>query len=148
MKIDPYLYFNGNASDAIVFYEKAFETKAVVAKYSDTKTYDPSFVIPQGTENYVMHSNMKIGETMLMICDVPTAEMKCSFANGMQLMVSFDSVAKVEEVFDILKQGGEVVMEPQKTFWSDCFASLRDKFGICWLLSYENEEQRAASYGN
>jgi PhnB protein len=31
-------------------------------------------------------------------------------------------------------------MELQETFWSKCYGSLKDKFGIEWQLSYDNEE--------
>jgi PhnB protein len=62
-------------------------------------------------------------------------------------MVSLDSISEVEKIFNLLKDGGVVIMEPQKTFWSDCFASVRDKFGVNWLLSYENETQKTQVYG-
>jgi len=35
MKISPYVSFNGNCAEAVAFYEKAFNVKAEVMRYSD-----------------------------------------------------------------------------------------------------------------
>lgn len=144
MTINPYMYFNGNAADAIAFYEKVFGVKAVVAKYKDAPAYDASYAVQKGTENYVMHANMDIGGSVIMFCDTPE---KSSAGDLVQLMVSFDSIEQLKKSFEELKGGGTVTFEPQKTFWSDCFGSVKDKFGVDWLLSYENEAQRKQSYG-
>lgn len=141
MKINPYLYFNGNAAEAVAFYEKAFDGKAIVLKYKDVAQYDKSYEIASGTENYVMHANMNLGDSMIMFCDVPPA-VPYSFSNGVQLMVSLESEETVKKVFSALKDGGEVTMDLQKTFWSECFGSIKDKFGIHWLLSYEKHPQK------
>lgn len=144
MKINPYLYFSGNAAEAIAFYEKAFGGKAVVLKYKDAGAYDKSYATPEGMDDYVMHANMNLGSEMIMFCDTPE---KSSIGDLVQLMISFDGAGQVEKVFDMLKVGGTVTMEPQKTFWSECFGSVKDKFGVSWLLSYENEEQKNQSHG-
>jgi len=43
-------------------------------------------------------------------------------------------------VFAALKEGSKVSMELQETFWSKCFGSLTDKFGIIWNISIECPE--------
>ncbi len=144
MTINPYLYFNGEATEAVALYEKAFGRKAIVAKFKDAGKYDPSFVIPKGMDDCVMHANINIGGSAIMLCDTPE---KNSAGDRVQLMVSLESAEAVEKVFDALKEGGTVTEEPQKVFWSERFASVRDKFGVNWLLSYENEAQKAQSYG-
>jgi PhnB protein len=45
-----------------------------------------------------------------------------------------DAVAATA-AFNALKDGGEVCMELQETFWSKCFGSLTDKFGVNWNIS-------------
>lgn len=144
MKINPYLYFNGNAMEAIALYEKAFGSKAVVAKFKDVGLYDQSYIVPDGMEEYVMHANISLGDSVIMCCDTPE---KSSAGEIVQLMVSLAGTQQVKDVFDALSEGGMVTMEPQRTFWSECFASCQDRFGVNWLLSYENEEQLKQSYG-
>ncbi len=144
MKINPYLYFNGNASEAIALYEKAFGGKAIVAKFKDAPHFDKAYTVPAGTEEYVMHARLNLGGEAIMFCDTPQIS---SPGEQVQLMIMFDSIDLLQKAFGVLKEGGTVTMEPQKTFWSECFGSVKDKFGVCWLLSYENEAQKAQAYG-
>jgi len=144
MKISPYLYFNGNAAEAIALYERAFGGKAIVMRYRDVGSYDKSYTVPKGTEDYVMHANMNLGSEMIMCCDTPE---KTNAGDCVQLLVMLESTERVKAIFATLKEGGIVVMEPQKTFWSECFCSVKDKFGVCWLLSYENATQKSQTYG-
>ena len=133
MKISPYVAFNGNCADAIAFYEKAFNAKAEIMRYKDAPSdggYEPS----EGTENYVMHAQFDIyGETVMM-ADVPP-EHAVEVGDNITIMLEFDSIESAKSAFDALKEGGEISMELQETFWSKLFGSLTDKFGINWNIS-------------
>jgi PhnB protein len=144
MKINPYLYFNGEATDAIALYERAFGVKAIVAKFKEVGQYDPSFVIQKGTEDWVMHANLDLGDNAIMVCDTPEPNRT---GERVQLMVSLPSEDAVKTVFAVLKDGGTVISEPKKEFWADCFAAVKDKFSVNWLLSFETETQSAQRYG-
>jgi len=43
---------------------------------------------------------------------------------------SIDSVEKSKEVFKKLKEGGQVGMPLQETFWSPSYGQVTDKFGV------------------
>lgn len=134
MKITPYLNFNGNCAEAIALYEKAFGVTANVMKYSDAPPAEGYQAIP-GTENYVMHAcltNQK--DYTVFMADMPPS-MPTTFGNGVAISMELDSEDLVKSAFEILKEGGKVTMELQKTFWSPLFGSLEDKFGVSWLLS-------------
>ena len=45
----------------------------------------------------------------------------------------------VKEAFQKLQEGGEVLMDLQETFWSKCYGSLVDKFGVTWGLNCLSE---------
>jgi PhnB protein len=135
MKVIPYLQFNGSCAQAVAFYEKVFGVKAKFSYYKDAppcEGYQPV----AGTENLVMHAFFKLGDDTVMFCDMPP-QSPVRVGNNLAVSVSLDSVERVKSVFEALKDGGKVSMEPQETFWSKCFATLEDKFGICWLLSFE-----------
>ncbi|MDR0373910.1 MAG: VOC family protein [Nitrososphaerota archaeon] len=135
MKVIPYLQFNGNCAEATAFYEKVFGVKAEFVYYKDAPPsygYQPV----EGTENLVMHAQFKLGDDTVMFCDMPP-EAPVKIGNNIAVSVSLDNIDSVKSVFEALKAGGKVGMEPQETFWSKCFASLEDKFGIGWMLSFE-----------
>ena len=136
MKVSPYLAFNGNCAEALALYEKAFGVKAeTTMKYKDSPPSE-GYEAPAGTEDFIMHTQLGLGGDAIYLCDT-TPDNKCSFGPGMSVHVSLDSESAVKAAFDILKEGGEVGMEPVKTFWSQCFGTLEDRYGVSWMLSFE-----------
>jgi len=135
MKVCPYLHFNGNCAEAIAHYEKAFGVKAEIIRYKDAPASE-GYELSAGTEDFVMHAQFSIGNDMIFFCDMPP-ETVSGFGDGIAIHVSLDSVDSAKSVFNTLKEGGEVGMEPQETFWSKCFGSLKDKFGVSWMVSVE-----------
>lgn len=133
MKISPYVSFNGNCAEAVAFYEKVFNVKAEIMRYKDAPP-ENGYQTPAGTENLVMHAQFEIGGEMIMLCDTPP-ENAVSVGGNITIMAEFDSPHSAKSVFDALKEGGEVGMELQETFWSKCFGSLTDPFGISWHIS-------------
>lgn len=139
MRISPYVSFNGNCADAVAFYEKAFNVKADIMRYKDTPP-EKGYPIPVGTENLVMHAQFEIDGQIVMLCDMPP-ETPVKIGENIAIMAEFDSVDKAKAAFGALKDGGEVCMEIQETFWSKCFGSLTDKFGIYWNISIETSTE-------
>jgi PhnB protein len=60
--------------------------------------------------------------------------------NNITLEVVLDNIDELNSYFARLKDGGKVGMDLQETFWSKCYGSLTDKFGIGWKFSHESEE--------
>jgi PhnB protein len=133
MKITPYLNFNGNCVEAIEFYEKAFGVKAKIMRYSDVPPTE-GYTVPPETENFVMHACLtNRNDYTVFLADV-TPNMPTTFGNGMSISIELDNADIVKSTFDKLKEGGTVTMELQKTFWSEFFGSLVDKFGVSWMI--------------
>lgn len=133
MRISPYLSFNGNCAEAVAFYEKAFHVKAEIMRYKDAPPED-GYHLPEGTEDLVMHAQFEINGAMIMLCDLPP-QTPVKAGENIAIMAEFDSTDQAKAAFGALKEGGEVSMEIQETFWSKCFGSLTDKFGINWNIS-------------
>jgi len=126
MKISPYLQFNRNCTEAISFYEEAFETKAMIFKYEGGS---------------IVHAELDFGDGYIGLSDTPQSEEKSIFGNGgISISVSLTSVGKVKEVLEKLSAGGQVFGDPEVTEWCECFCTLEDKFGINWSLMCGVEE--------
>jgi len=133
MKISPYVSFNGNCADAVTFYEKAFNVKAEIMRYKEAPP-ENGYQTPEGTENLVMHAQFEIDGEIIMLCDMPP-ESPAKIGNNIAIMAEFDDVDSAKAAFDALKEGGNISMELQETFWSKCFGSLIDKFDINWNIA-------------
>ena len=130
MHVEPYLFFNGQAEQAIAFYREAIGAEVtLLMRYSDSP--DPAFC-PPGAEDKVMHANLQIGDTTVMLSDGD-----CSgnpVFSGISLSIGLDDPARAREMFDALADGGQVTMPLEKTFWSPAFGSLLDRFGVAWMI--------------
>lgn len=130
LELDIYLNFSGNCAEAFGFYELHLGGKLVFKTHH--QQIPPGF--PPEWKNPVLHAIIEIGNVKVRGADIPKAEpMRSAY-----LTLRFDSSQKAEEIYHILSQGGEVFMKMEKTFFSNRFAMLRDKFGISWMLLHEN----------
>ncbi len=81
----------------------------------------------------VVHANIRFGDMELAGADVaPPAYAR---PRGVYLLLGLESEARVRACFDALQEGGEVVLPPQATFWSPCYAIVVDRFGVPWKLN-------------
>jgi PhnB protein len=56
--------------------------------------------------------------------------------NNINPTISIESKEEVERIFNELKEGGEALMELQKTFFSELYGMIKDRFGIIWQILY------------
>ena len=131
MQVEPYLFFNGRCEEAIDFYRKALGAEVtVLMRYEECPNPEE---IPPGAENKVMHANVRIGETMLMVSD-GRCEGQPNF-QGFSLSISPADETEAKRLFTALSDGGEVQMPLEKTFWSPCFGMVADRFGVSWMIN-------------
>ena len=139
MTIDAYLVFNGNCREAAEFYAQAFETeKPQIMTFGESHS-DPSFQIPEEAKELVMHTRLTISGSNVMFSDTFPG-MPFVVGNNVTLSLVSDNLDEITSSFNRLKEGGKVGMELQETFWSKCYGSLTDKFGIEWQFNYGNGE--------
>jgi len=90
-----------------------------------------------------MHVSLPISkETMLMGSDVG-GEWTPHFSagNNFSISINTDSKNEADRLFNGLSAGGMVTMAMNKTFWGDYFGMFTDKFGINWMVSFNEARQ-------
>lgn len=135
--VHPYLRMNGNGKEAVAFYEQAFEAEVQsVQTYGDMPA-NPEFDLPEEAKNRVIHAQLKIGDTFLMISDTFPGQ---PYETGSQVDVAvlFNDVEKSKIVYENLKEDGEVIMPLQETAWSPSYGQVKDKYGVIWQISTES----------
>jgi PhnB protein len=133
MRVEPYLFFDGRCEEAIEFYRKVLGAEVtMLMRYKESPEPPPPGMVPPGSENKVMHSNLRIGETMVMASD-GNCQGKPSF-QGFSLSVTAPNEAEAERMFTALADGGQVQMPLAKTFFSPCFGMVADRFGVSWMI--------------
>lgn len=136
MKVVPYLYFNGNAKEAIVFYAEAFKGAEV-----QTMTYGDRPEMPESAENgdKILHSMITVGSEVFYISD-SLGERETTQGSNIQINLNCDSEDEINFIYEKLSQSGAVIAPLADTFWGARFGMLKDKFGVFWSLNYQKTE--------
>ena len=136
--VNIYLTFNGNCEEAFKFYQSVFGGEfPYIGRFKDMPAGEGPNLKP-GEENRIMHVSLPISkETILMGCDTG-GEWASGYLQGNNFSISIvaDSKEETEKLFKGLSSGGAVTMPLTKTFWTDLFGTLTDKFGINWMVSF------------
>ena len=130
MNLQPYLFFDGKCDEALDFYKKAVGAEAkMLMRFNQAP--DQSMISP-GSENKVMHAQVQIGDTTVLMSDG-----RCTGNTNFQgfaLTVTANTEGEADKVFNALADGGKVTMPMAKTFFSPRFGMLTDRFGVGWMV--------------
>jgi PhnB protein len=133
MKLDTYLFFDGNCEQAIKFYERCLGGKIeAMMRYEGSPAEQE---VPAEWRNRVMHACLMVGDRMLMASDCPPG--RFDRPQGFSVSLAVAEPAEAERAFNALAQDGKITMPLEKTFWSARFGMLVDKFGIPWMVNCE-----------
>lgn len=138
MQVQPYLFFEGRCEEAIELYKSALGAEVVqLMRYKDSpEPSDPEkcqdMNMPPGSEDKVMHSSFRIGDTVVMASDGMCSG-NPSF-QGISLSLTVPDVATAERFFAALGDGGQVQMPLTPTFFSPGFGMVADRFGVSWMI--------------
>ena len=134
-----YLNFNGNCEEAFNFYKSVFGGEfTYIGRFGDVPESD-DYKVPEGDKNKVMHVSLPTGASVLMGSD-NSEQYESSFVKGNNFSVSIDAESKEEadKLFSGLSAGGQVTMPLADTFWGAYFGMFTDKFGINWMVNYDD----------
>jgi PhnB protein len=128
----PYLNFDGNAAEAMKFYQKCTGGQLDIQTFGDVKMPGPP-----GSENRVVHARLTNGPAaVVMASDTMPGQ---PFTTGTNCWVNVDceTVEEIERLFKAFAEGGKVTMELADQFWGARFGMLTDKFGVQWMFNCE-----------
>ncbi|MEZ5401489.1 MAG: glyoxalase/bleomycin resistance/extradiol dioxygenase family protein [Bryobacteraceae bacterium] len=131
MGVNPYIAYKGNCREAIEFYQSALGAELVFST-----TFGDAPTAGMGPADSIMHATIKVGNSVIMMCDDPRPEGPPPGSN-ISLAIGLNDPAKARELFDNLAAGGTVTMPLGKTFWAEAFGMLVDKFGVKWMINSE-----------
>jgi predicted 3-demethylubiquinone-9 3-methyltransferase (glyoxalase superfamily) len=124
----PFLMFQGgNAQAALELYFAAFPDSGMVR----VERYSEGELGPTGTIKVAVFT--LCGREYM--CSDSPIEHKFSFTPSSSTFVEFDSLEDLERAFDILSEGGEVLMPLNNYDFSQKFGWVNDRFGVSWQLN-------------
>lgn len=131
MKLELFINFDGNCREAVEFYAKVFKTEAPEIMTYGEAPPDPNYTPSEADRDRICYAGIQAGGMVLMFMDMP-ADAPLTVGDNITPTISVDDKTEVTRLFNELKEGGEVIMELQKTFYSELYGMIKDKFGIIW----------------
>lgn len=138
MKLISYFVFNGNTKEAFEFYKEVFQAESN-GLMTFGETNEPGYEMPEEIKDRILHAELTVGDSKIYFSDTMPGhpiEEKCE---KISIAITDLNEAEARELFEKLSNGGTVTMPLQHTFWSPCYGSATDKFGINWQISVQAE---------
>ncbi|AWI26135.1 VOC family protein [Flavobacterium pallidum] len=137
--INPYLTFNGTCEAAFNFYKSVFGGEfPYIGKFKDMPPSEDGKNCGPEQGELIMHVSLMIGDTVLMGSDAPgDYGDQLIVGNNFSVSINTDSREEADRIFNGLSAGGTVTMPMENTFWGAYFGMFTDKFGIHWMVNFD-----------
>ncbi len=133
--IIPYLNFNGNAAEALVFY-----STALGGNVTQSSTFGEANMDQDETmKDKILHAVFEAGELKFMVSDCPPG-VNVTPGDVVSLSLNFNDLETIEKTFSALAEGGQITMAMQDTFWGARFGMTKDKFGVHWMFNHDKKQ--------
>ena len=130
MQVQPYLFFDGRAEEALEFYRAKLGAEVqMLMRFKENPDPMPGNA-PPGDK--IMHSSFRVGDTTVMASD-GNCTGRPSF-QGFSLTLTAADEPAAKRLFAALGEGGQVQMPLMKTFFSPAFGMVADRFGVSWMV--------------
>ena len=135
-----YLNFDGQTEEAFNFYKSVFGGE--FTGMQRMKDAPGSEKLSSEEQNYIMHAALPMGNNTLMGTDILRSQgQSLTIGNNAHISINADSEEKAQQYFKALSEGAKIEMPLEKAFWGDLFGSLKDKFGVQWMILYSYNQQ-------
>ena len=127
MHVATYLLFQGDAEEALHFYQKVFRDTELTAIHH----------YPQSSGEIagkLLPSRLRIGDHQLMLADSPNPH-EFTFTPSTSIYINFETEDELIEAHDMLADGADILMPLDDYGFSVMYAWIQDKFGVCWQLN-------------
>ena len=142
--VNPYLIFNGNCEEAFLFYKSVFGGEfTYMGRFGEMPSNDPNCPPPNEEEaNRIMHVSLPISsETVLMGSDSTSQSGDVIIGTNISVSINTESKEEADKLFNGLSSGGNAFMPMESTFWGAYFGMFTDKFGINWMVNFDENPQ-------
>ncbi|MFF9862411.1 MULTISPECIES: VOC family protein [Streptomyces] len=128
-RLNPYLSFDGDARQAMEFYEQVFGGTMSLNTFGSAGMPDPAYT------DKIMHGMLETPSGFtLMGADTPPG-MEYTPGNTFAVSLSGDEATELRGYWEKLSAGGFVAVPLEKQMWGDVFGMCTDRFGVTWMVN-------------
>lgn len=131
--LNTFLHFSGNCLEAFQHYQRAFGGEFQnLMRYREMPDADPNLAASDG----IVHIALPMSEGLhLQGSDYPPGMEGAIIGSNFSVVANTKSEEESRHIFEILSEGGKIIMPLAPTFWSPLFGMCDDKFGNGWIVT-------------
>ena len=131
VRLNPYLSFNGNAREAMEFYQSVFGGDLDVSTFADAG----GMGVPEDEQSKVMHSQLEVPDVLTLMGSDAPSHMGYQAPAGTSISLSGDDDATLRGWWDGLSADGTIGVPLEVAPWGDAFGMFTDKYGVDWMVN-------------
>ena len=142
--VNIYITFDGNCEEAFNFYKSVFGLPFLsFSRFNEMPPGDEGMSFSGEEGEKVMHASIKISEETVLMGSDTAQGFGPPYVQGNNFSVSItaESREEADRFFKELSAGGHQVMPMEDTFWGSYFGMVNDKFGINWMVGFDEAPQ-------
>ena len=130
----PFLLFNGNCAEAMIFYQQCFGGDLTLTRTGDTPMKTQ---FPVEKHNKIINAHLKSGNLEFSATDWHADDVTFKPGNTLSIYVNGNSYDELKNVFDKLSVGAD---KNEKTFIElrempfGTYGQFTDRFGVPWIF--------------
>jgi PhnB protein len=138
---NPYLNFPGHTEEAFTYYRSIFGGEFTnVTRFRDMGGNEMG--IPESDLDRIANIGLPLGpNNLLMGTDTVTGWAPITMGTNYYIALETDTAEEAQRVFSALGQGGTIEMAMQPTAWAEQYGSLKDRYGVQWMVMYTGAVQ-------
>ncbi|MNC29328.1 hypothetical protein D3C75_775720 [compost metagenome] len=133
IEVNPFILLEGTAREAVSFYQESLDAKLLFMQTVGEGPQNPEAPMSDEEKARIAHSVLKIGETTMFIADLEPGQTRQT-GNGLNLCISTDTAEASEQLYNSLKEGGQVDFELGPAYFSPAYGMVTDKFGVTFQI--------------
>ena len=142
-QVNPYLIFNGDCEAAFNLYKSVFGGEfPYMGRFGEMPPAEGQPELPEDEKNLIMHVSLPIGNTIIMGSDSNSLAGEVKMGENVSISINVDSRAEADRIFKGLSAEGVIKMPMTDTFWGAYFGMFIDKFGVHWMINFDEVPQK------
>lgn len=128
LRLNPYVTFDGNAKEALEFYQGVFGGELTVNTFAD-------FGGPPEKAEQIMHAQLETPAGFTLMAADPAPDQTISPGNNHSISIDGEDADTLNGYWSALSDGGTVTVPLEKQMWGDVFGMCIDRFGVTWMVN-------------
>lgn len=128
-RLNPYISFDGNARQAMEFYERVFGGSLTLSTYGEYDAPDSELA------NKIMHGMLETDDGLTLMCSDAPPGMEHQPGTNIAVSLSGEDAGELHGYWEKLVEGGTVSVPLERQMWGDEFGACVDRFGVGWMVN-------------